>query len=78
MSGIKVLKSSQEQASAAWANHLNQLRFQDLAQRLAKQDINLEQALSELQKLKAFVAEPSFAAVFLVIKLFVIVAVPWM
>lgn len=59
MSGIKVLKSSQEQASAAWANHLNQLRFHDLAQRLARQDINLEQALSELQMLKAFVAEPN-------------------
>ena len=58
MSGIKVLKSSQEQAAAAWVNHLNQLRFQDLAQRLAKQDINLEQAMSELQKLKVFVAAP--------------------
>ena len=59
MGGTRILKSSQEQAAAAWINHLNQLRFQDLAQRLAKQDINFDQAMAELQLLKGFIADPT-------------------
>ena len=51
-------KSSQEQAVAAWIDYLNHLRFLDLVERLAKQDLSFESAVEELQKLKSFVAQP--------------------
>ena len=51
-------KSSQEQAVAAWIDYLNHLRFLDLVERIAKQDLSFESAIEELQKLKSFVAQP--------------------
>lgn len=51
-------KSSQEQAVAAWIDYLNHLRFLDLVERIAKQDLSFESAIKELQKLKSFVAQP--------------------
>lgn len=47
------LKRTQEQATAAWINLLNQKRIDELVRALFEQDINLEQALAELQKMKA-------------------------
>lgn len=58
MNGEKIVKSTQEQAVAAWIDFRNILRLQELAEKLANQDINLEAAMAELQKLKVFVAHP--------------------
>ena len=52
MNGVKIIKSTQEQASAAWINYLNQLRLDELFDALSKQDMNLENALIEMNKLK--------------------------
>ena len=52
------IKSAQEQATAAWITTLNQQRINELLQALEVQDISLEQALSELQKLKDFIGDP--------------------
>ena len=54
MSGEKIAKSTQEQAVAAWIDFRNVLRLQELAEKLANQDINFEAAMAELQKLKVF------------------------
>jgi hypothetical protein len=53
----QVLKSSQEQASAAWIDYLNQLRLNELLSKLAAQDVNLKSALQELQNVKTILAE---------------------
>ena len=55
----KILKSTFEQAIAAWTGFLNQLRFEELVLKLHEQDINLEKALSELDELKKFLGDPS-------------------
>lgn len=54
-----IVKSTQEQAVASWVDYLNQLRLDELISNLTKQDINLEGALQELQKLKDFVGDPT-------------------
>lgn len=54
----QVIKSTQEQAIASWIDRLNQIRLDELVAMLAAQDINLEGALAELQKLKVFVDDP--------------------
>lgn len=59
MGGAKIAKSTQEQAVAAWIGFRNVLRLQELAEKLAKQDINFEAAMEELQKLKIFVSDPT-------------------
>lgn len=53
-----VFKSTQEQAVATWINQLNQLRLSVLIEELAEQDVNLDEALSMLQKIRDFVAAP--------------------
>jgi len=60
MNAAQVIKSTQEQATASWINHLNQIRLDELISNLAEQDINLEGALNELQQLKDFVANPEY------------------
>lgn len=55
---VKEAKSTQEQAVAAWIDHLNVLRFNEIVRQLANQDINLENALSELQRLRLFIFSP--------------------
>ena len=55
----QIAKSTQEQGVAAWVDYLNQLRLNELLEKLASQDINLEQALAELQKLKDFIGDPA-------------------
>ena len=59
LSSEKIVKSTQEQAVAAWIDYLNVLRLHELAEKLARQDINFETAMAELQKLKIFVSDPS-------------------
>lgn len=58
MEASQIAKSTQEQAVASWIDFLNQLRLNEFVRKLLAQDINLEDALRELQKLKNFVANP--------------------
>ncbi len=53
-----MMKSTQEQAVAAWIDHLNQLRINGLIEKLAQQDMNLTEALAMLQKIRDFVSYP--------------------
>ena len=59
MDNEKVLKSSQDQAVASWASWLNLLRFNELSERLARQDVNFEAAMAELWKLTEFISDPA-------------------
>ena len=43
-------KSNQEQAVAAWVNHLNQLRLDNLLSELGRQDMNLHDALATINQ----------------------------
>lgn len=52
MDVAQIAKTTQEQATAAWIDWLNQMRLNELLAKLAAQDINLERALAELQKMK--------------------------
>lgn len=52
----KTAKSTQEQAIASWIDYLNQLRINELLQGLSQQDINLDNALKELEELKESVS----------------------
>ena len=56
--GITMTTSSQEQAVAAWIDSLNQLRINELLEKLKVQDINREAALNELQNIKDFISKP--------------------
>lgn len=56
MDVAQIVKSTQEQGFYAWIDYLNQLRLNELLAKLATQDINLEQALAELQKMKVDIA----------------------
>lgn len=58
MGFAKTTKTTQEQAVAAWVDYLNYLRFSEIVRQLSKQDVNLEMALSELQRLRMFVYSP--------------------
>lgn len=55
---IKETKSTQEQAVAAWIDYLNIIRFNRIVQQLARQDMNLDNALLELQRLRLFISAP--------------------
>lgn len=59
MNGEQILKTAEEQGFAAWVDYLNQLRLNELLEKLVSQDINLEQALAELQKFKDFIGNPA-------------------
>lgn len=54
----RAVKSTQEQAVAAWITYLNQVRLDELIAKLDQQDINLEEALKELDALKIFLGDP--------------------
>lgn len=58
MDNSNIAKSSQEQAVAAWINYRFVLRMQDLAKRLADQDLNLDAAMAELKKFEMFISDP--------------------
>ncbi|GAB85934.1 hypothetical protein RVF83_07265 [Gordonia rubripertincta] len=47
---VKLGKSNQEQAVAAWVNYLNQLRLGNLLSTLNRQDVNLKDALATIDK----------------------------
>ena len=51
-------RSTVDKATAAWIDYKNQLRLYDLCSRLFNQDLNLENALAELNELKSFIADP--------------------
>lgn len=55
----RIIKSTQEQAIASWITHLNQIRLDELIEKLNQQDINLEEALKELDEIKKFIGDPS-------------------
>lgn len=57
MNAERVLKSTQEQATAAWVDYLNQLRLNELLEKLFTQDVNLEQALEMLRQTKLDIAK---------------------
>ena len=59
MNSEQVIKSSQEQAAAAWVTYINHQRITELIQKLSAQDVSLEKALAELQKLKDFIGDPA-------------------
>ena len=58
MDDEQILKSTQEQTVASWVNQLNQIRLDDLMEKLTAQDCNLEDAWAELQELKYFISAP--------------------
>lgn len=53
MDDEQILKSTQEQAVASWVNQLNQIRLDDLMEKLTAQDCNLKEALDILNKAKS-------------------------
>lgn len=53
--GARVVKSTQEQATAAWVGYINQVRVDTMMERLGQQNLNLEGALEELSELKEFI-----------------------
>lgn len=55
----RIIKSTQEQAVAAWVSQLNEIRISELINNLKQQDINLVEALSELDELKKFCGDPN-------------------
>ena len=57
MDNNQILKSTQEQAVASWVNQLNQIRLDDLMEKLTAQDCNLEKTLHILQTAKTSIAE---------------------
>lgn len=54
----RTIKSTQEQAVASWITYLNQVRLDELVEKLNQQDINLEEALKELEEIKQFIGDP--------------------
>lgn len=54
----RTIKSTQEQAVASWITYLNQVRLNELVEKLNQQDINLEEALKELDEIKKFLGDP--------------------
>ena len=54
----RTIKSTQEQAVASWITYLNQVRLNELVEKLNQQDINLEEALKELDEIKKFLGNP--------------------
>lgn len=56
MNGERIVKSTQEQAVASWINYRNQMRIDELLKGLSQQDINLDNALKEMEELKESVS----------------------
>lgn len=61
MAGLlkRTTKSTQEQAVASWITYLNQVRLDELLEKLNRQDINLQEAMKELDELKKFLGNPA-------------------
>lgn len=54
----KIIKSTEEQAVAAWTDFLKQEGFNEKIEALRNQDINLEEATENLLKIKEFISDP--------------------
>ena len=54
----KKVAAAQEQAVAAWITNINQIRMDELGEKLRAQASNLENSLKEIGKLKTFVGNP--------------------
>lgn len=57
MNAEENMKTMQEQAVASWITYLNQIRIDEFWDKLCSQDINLENAMKELDVLKKSIAE---------------------
>ena len=57
----RTIKSGQEQAVAAWINHLNQVRLDELFEAWRQQDINLERAQDSLDEARKLIFEQIIA-----------------
>lgn len=55
----RTIKSTQEQAIAAWISFLNKVRLDELIRRLNIQDLHLEDALQQINILKEFIGDPA-------------------
>lgn len=55
----KIVKTSQEQAEAAWIGYLHESRIASIIMALAKQDGQLESSLLELQIINDFISDPA-------------------
>lgn len=55
---METVKCSQEQAMASWVNSLNQIRLDNLLEDLFDADLNFEEALIELDKIREFISTP--------------------
>ncbi len=55
MNPEKIVKSSQEQAFAAWIGYLNQIRLDRLAEALSKQNLNFAAAMDSIEKALAII-----------------------
>ena len=54
----KILSTTQEQAIAAWNEHLAFLRISTLTEELANQEINEQNAMDQINKLVEFISQP--------------------
>lgn len=59
MNKEKIIKSTQEQAIAAWNDFLCFTRLRELSEALAEQNVNYQNALEQLEELIDFVKDPS-------------------
>lgn len=57
MNAESAIRGTLDQAYASWITYLNQLRIDTLLDKLSRQDINLENALVQLEYLKKSIAE---------------------
>lgn len=57
MDATKIIKSTQEQAVAAWVDYLNQQRLTELIRQLGEQDINLSNSLEILAATKNIIGD---------------------
>lgn len=54
----EIIKSTQEQAAAAWIDYLHTLRAEALIDKLSDQNCNLEHALKAIDEVRRFIADP--------------------
>ena len=57
MDAAGIIKSTQEQAVAAWIEYLNQQRLTELIRQLGEQDINLSRSLEVLAATKNIIGD---------------------
>lgn len=55
---MNTFKTTQDQAVASWIDSLNQLRMNELLQKLSQENLKFEEVVAELQLAKEFIANP--------------------